>query len=265
MSVYIKENPEYLKLAIESIINQTVKPDEIILIEDGKLTDELDSVIEKFVQQYSGLFTIIKFKENKGLGKALEEGVLICKNELIARMDTDDICKPDRFEKQISCFKDNPYLDIVGSYIKEFQGDIDNVVSVRKVPSNDNEIKAFAKKRNPFNHMTVMFKKSSVINSGNYKEFLWNEDYYLWVRMILNNCNMYNIPENLVYARVDNGMYERRGGIKYARIDYKLQHEYYMLGFLDKYEFIKNFILRSSIRLVPNKLRKFIYINLLRS
>lgn len=265
MSVYYKENPNYLQQAIDSVINQTVKPDEIVLVKDGEITKELENVIDKYLETYNNLFTIIEFKENKGLGIALAEGIKKSRNELIARMDTDDICKLNRFQRQLELFQKNDNLDIVGSYIEEFEESTNNIVSIRKVPIQDGEIKKFAKKRNPFNHMTVMYKKSSVLNSGNYKEFTWNEDYYLWVRMILNKCNMQNISESLVYARVDNGMYERRGGIEYAKMDYKLQKECYKTGFINKFEFIVNFLLRSSIRLVPNNLRKLIYINVFRS
>ncbi|WP_097027916.1 glycosyltransferase [Clostridium peptidivorans] len=264
MSVYYKENPSYLQQAIDSVINQTVRPDEIVLVKDGKLTEELEEVINKYLQSYNKLFTIIEFQENKGLGVALAEGVKKSRNELIARMDTDDICKPNRFEKQLEVFEQNPNLDIVGSYIQEFEGSINNIVSIRKVPLRDIEIKKFGKMRNPFNHMTVMYKRSSVLKAGNYKEFLWNEDYYLWVRMILDKCNMKNINESLVYARVDNGMYERRGGIRYAQIDCKLQREYYNIGFVSKREFIINSLVRSSVRIIPNKLRKLIYKNKLR-
>lgn len=264
MSVYYKESPNYFQQAIDSVVNQTVISDEIILVKDGKLTETLENIINQYIKEYGKLFTIIEFQENRGLGIALAEGVQKSRNELIARMDTDDICKLNRFEKQLEFFKQNPKLDIVGSHIEEFEENINNIVSIRRVPIGDKEIKNFSKKRNPFNHMTVMYKKSSVLKAGNYKELLWNEDYYLWVRMIMNRCNMANIDESLVYARVDNGMYERRGGIKYAQMDYKLQRKYYDMGFINKREFVMNSLVRSTVRIIPNKLRKLIYKNKLR-
>lgn len=265
MSVYYKEKPSYLKEAISSILNQSLKPSEIVLIKDGKLTQELDDVIDDFVSCNPDLFKIISFDNNKGLGTALREGVLNCSYDIIARMDTDDIAKPDRFEKQLNIFKGNPEIDIVGSYIDEFDGNIDNIISRRIVPVNDSDIKKYAKRRNPFNHMTVMYRKKSVLEAGNYQPFLWNEDYYLWVRMILKGCKMYNIPESLVFARTGSDMFERRGGIKYIKHELNLQKEFLELGFINVYEYITNIIIRSTIRLIPNKARSLIYTRLLRA
>lgn len=121
MSVYEKENPKYLDVALNSIINQTILPNEIVIVKDGKLTDDLDSIINKYSKKYSDLFKIISLKENIGLGKALSIGILSCKYDLIARMDSDDICKEDRFEKQINLYRDNRNIDLVGSYISEFE------------------------------------------------------------------------------------------------------------------------------------------------
>jgi len=265
MSVYYKEKPSYLKEAISSILNQSLKPSEIVLIKDGKLTEELEAVIDDFANCNPNLFKIISFDNNMGLGMALQEGVLNCSYDIIARMDTDDIAKPDRFEKQIKIFKENPEIDIVGSYIDEFDENINNIISRRIVPVNDSEIKKFAKRRNPFNHMTVMYRKKSVLEAGNYKPFLWNEDYYLWVRMILKGCKMYNIPESLVFARTGTNMFERRGGIKYIRPELNLQKEFLDLGFINTYEYITNVIFRSTVRLIPNKARGLVYTKLLRA
>lgn len=214
MSVYVKEKPEYLEKSLESMAAQTVLPSEIVLIEDGPLTPELYEVIERFKQKNSFLRTV-PLKKNVGLGNALNIGVEKCKNELIARMDTDDIAKPDRCEKQLKAFEDDPELDICGTFIEEFEGDIDNIVSVRRLPCSHEEILSFAKKRNPFNHMTVMFKKDAVLKAGNYREINLFEDYYLWTRMLVNGAKAHNVGESLVYARVGSDMMKRRGGFNY--------------------------------------------------
>lgn len=262
MSVYAKENPKFLRLAIESTINQSIKPNEIVIVKDGKLTLELDEVINDFKRNNKELINIVELKKNVGLGLALREGVNRCKYDIIARMDSDDICKYDRFEVQLQAIKNN--IDIVGSYIDEFEGNENNIISTRKVPLEKLDIYKYAKSRNPFNHQTVMFKKSAVLKVGNYKEFLWNEDYYLWMRMINENLNMINIPKSLVLVRTGKELFARRGGFKYAIVDFKLQKEFLSMKFINFNEFLKNCVLRISVRIIPNSLRKQIYLKLLR-
>lgn len=264
MSVYYKENYKYLQQSLESIVNQTCTPNEIVIVKDGKLTDELNNTIESFQRDYKNLFKIVELEENVGLGKALNIGVKNCRYQLIARMDTDDIARLDRFEKQLQIFNENNDIDIVGTCIDEYDDKMENRLSYRKVPETHREILTYSKKRNPFNHMTVMYKKTSVINAGNYKDFMWNEDYYLWIRMLKEGYKGYNIQEPLVLARTGEGMFERRGGYKYAIIDFKLQKELLKMGYTNIYQFIRNTIIRCSIRILPNSFRKNIYLKLLR-
>lgn len=263
MSVYYKESPEFLKTAIESVINQTVMPSEIVCVKDGKLTDELESVLEKFDNDHKGLFKFLSFDVNQGLGKALKQGVEACSYEIIARMDTDDIATCNRFEKELSVMMEKN-LDMVGSNILEFDGDINNVISERLVPMTFENIKQYAKKRNPFNHMTVMYKKQAVLKAGNYKDFLWFEDYNLWVRMIISGAKMYNIQEGLVYARTGANMFERRGGILYIKREYKMQKDMLEMKFISFTRFSINMTTRSLVRIMPNSFRKFIYMGILR-
>ncbi|CRZ34502.1 glycosyltransferase [Herbinix hemicellulosilytica] len=166
MSIYKKEKPEYFIQSIESMINQTLRPDEIVIVKDGELTKDLENIIEHYIYKYPGLFNIVPLKENVGLGKALDEGLKYCKNELVARMDTDDISLPERCEIQVKEFIKNPKLSIVGTMIDEFYDDPKNVISSRIVPTSNYEIHKFIKRRSPFNHPTVMFKKSDVIRCG---------------------------------------------------------------------------------------------------
>ncbi|WP_066875148.1 glycosyltransferase [Clostridium mediterraneense] len=263
MSVYYKEDPKYLKEAIESILNQTVMPSEIVIIKDGKLGDNLNNILDQFDKNYKSLFKFIEFEENQGLGIALRRGVEECSYEIIARMDTDDIAAKNRFERELAIMQEKN-LDMVGSNIVEFDGNIENIISKRNVPDTDENIKSYAKKRNPFNHMTVMYKKSAVLKAGNYKNFLWFEDYNLWIRMIMNGAKMYNIQENLVYARTGASMFERRGGVKYIKREYKMQKEMLKIKFISYKEFIFNILTRSAVRIMPNKLRGFVYMKMLR-
>ncbi|CZR10824.1 Glycosyl transferase family 2 [Trichococcus flocculiformis] len=204
MSVYYKEKPEYLEACLESIIQQTYQPDEIVLVKDGPLTEELEHVLEQFVSKNPQMYKLVPLEKNVGLGKALAIGVEAASYELIARMDTDDIALPERLEKQRNYFQMNPETAIVGSDIIEFEGSIDQVVANRIVPHTHEEIYEFAKRRNPFNHMTVMYRKDSVLEVGNYQPLNGYEDYYLWVRMLEKGLKAYNFAEVLVYARGGN-------------------------------------------------------------
>ncbi len=256
MSLYKKEHPEYLRLALDSMINQTVKPDEIVLVEDGPLTDELYVVVE----EYKPYLHIVINEKNLGLGLALNKGLKACRNELVARMDTDDISKPDRCEKQMKFMNENHGVSIVGGQIEEFISEENNIVGKREVPTTDKELKAYIKKRCPFNHMTVMFRKTDIMEVGNYQEWFWNEDYYLWIRLALAKKRFANLSETLVHVRTGADMYQRRGGMKYfvsERDIQKLMREQGLIGY-------PRYLINVSERLVlqvlmPNWLRGIVF------
>ncbi|KAA6333665.1 UDP-Gal:alpha-D-GlcNAc-diphosphoundecaprenol beta-1 3-galactosyltransferase [termite gut metagenome] len=262
VSVYYNENPNYFKDALYSIWDgQEIKPSEILLVEDGPLPLQIEEIINEFVQHTPT--KIIKFKKNMGMGTAFNEGLKYCSFELVARMDTDDIAKSDRFEKQIHVFQEYPDVDVVGTWIDEFEGNISNIISIRKLPEYHEEIFKFAKKRSPMNHPTVMFKKTAVIAAGGYKRFLL-EDYYLWVRMLMNGAKFYNIQESLLFFRFSSDMFKRRGGWKYVIDEFKFQKTIRKIGFISSMDFIRNVSIRFMIRIVPNFLRIFLYKTLLR-
>lgn len=265
ISVYKKEKAEYLKRALQSVINQTLKPTEIVIVKDGPLTKELDDCIEDFQKQNSKLFKILSFKENRGLGLALRDGVKACKYEYIARMDSDDISKPDRFEKQFNYLQKHPETALLGTWITEFSKDENNPDTVTKLPCIHQEIIKFAKRRNPFRHVTVVFKKSAVIQSGNYRDFLWFEDYDLFVRILQKGYIAANIPECLVNVRADKDMFARRGGWQYLKQDYKFQKQILKTKYIGKTDFLINIIIRSIVRIISNKLRSYLYKIFLRS
>lgn len=265
MSLYIKENPDYLQKAIDSMLNQTVRPDEIVIVRDGPITVELENVLNEYAERYPGLFKIVGYEKNRGLGLALNFGLSHCKNELVARMDTDDISIPTRCEQELMIMENND-IDVVGGNISEFIGEQNNIVSFRKVPRDDIRIKKYMKKRCPLNHMTVMFKKKAVIRSGNYMDLFWNEDYYLWIRMMQNGCKFANTGTLLVNVRIGEEMYARRGGIKYFYSekflqDYMLEHK--IIG-LSTYciNIIKRFIIQVFL---PNKIRGWVFRRFARS
>lgn len=210
MSVYYKEKAEYLETAIESMLKQTVPPEQFVLVEDGKLTNELESVVYKYENKNPNLFTIVRLDKNKGLGVALDEGMKYCRNELVARMDSDDISLPQRCERELEVFETYPEMDIVSGAINEFKNTTDNVVSVRRVPKSEKEIKRQMKRRSAFNHPAVMYKKSAVIRVGGYGSSVRKEDHDLFSRMVFGGCNAYNLQEPILYYRIGDDNIKRR-------------------------------------------------------
>lgn len=259
ISVYYKEVPRYLDRALQSITDdQILKPNEIVLVKDGPLIKELDEVIEKYQKKYPNLFKIVALEKNYGLGKALNIGLENCTYELVARMDGDDISKPERFKNQIDMFRENPNLDILGSWIDEFveeNGEI-KIRSIRKVPETSKEIYQKLKSICAFNHPTVMYKKSKVIEVGNYLQEFVLEDYYLWVRLAISGARMYNIQESLLDFRITEGTSKRRGGVKLLKSDIRFQQKLNRIYFINKFEFIRNLVLYGSYRIISDKLRK---------
>ena len=264
MSLYSKERPEYLRQSLESVFNQTLLPDEVVMVLDGPVTEELYSVTKEYSTKYPQL-KIIPLPENRGLGKALNEGLKYCTYDIVARMDTDDICFLDRFEKQVKFMTDHPEIDICSSWIEEFEGDIENVKSLKKVPETHEEISQFIGKRNPLNHPTVMFRKSAVLKAGDYQHFPLFEDWYLWARMFLNGARFGNISEPLLHFRTSAQMFKRRGGLKYAIDSTKFQWKLHELGIISTFGAIKSSIIRGTVYLMPNKIRSYIYTHILRS
>jgi len=260
LSVYSKENPLYLKDALKSIYNQTVLPSEVVLVKDGFLTPSLDLVIEEFNKIHSNL-KVISLTENKGLGFALNEGLKHCSYEWIARMDTDDICFPNRFEEQLKIIKKFPNVSFISSIIAEFQDSVDNIISHRNLPEIHENIYSYAKKRCPLNHPAVMYKKQAVIDSGGYREF--PEDYHLWVRALMKGYKFYNIQKPLLYFRINLDTIRRRGGWKYAISEMKHQKEFLKMGFISYPEYMRNCFIRFCTRIIPVQVRQFFYLKIL--
>lgn len=264
MSVYYKENPEYLKEAIESIQLQTKKTNDFVLVCDGPLNSKLNDVINKKQHEMERTLNVVRLPENRGLGNALNEGIRHCKNELIARMDSDDISYPDRCEKQLRLFNEKHEISICSGTVEEFTENIDIVDARRVLPEKNDEILDFAKKRNPFNHPCVMYKKSAVEEVGSYQDFYLLEDYYLWLRMLLNGNNGYNFQEPLLHMRAGTDMYKRRAGWKYAKSQEKLFSYMKKEGIIGNVQYIKSCVIRSGSALAPNWIRKLAFEKVLR-
>lgn len=264
MSVYGKDDPKFFRTAVESVLNQTVRPTEIILVVDGPVPVGLGREIANLCSEFN-LIRPIELEKNGGLGNALRIGMTEASNEIVARMDSDDIAHPDRFAKQLAFLKSNPEIDIVGGQIEEFINSPDNIVGKREVPLSNKETKNWLRKRCPFNHMTVMMRKSKVIGVGNYIDWHYNEDYYLWIRMAEAGCNFANLPDTLVSVRVGKEMYQRRGGWKYFKSEKKLQDYMLSHGIISFPQYCFNTLIRFGVQVaIPNKVRGFIFQKLFR-
>lgn len=265
MSVYYKEKPDWLEYSLSSMMNQTVLCDEFVLVEDGPLTDDLDKVIERFVDEFPELFKIVKIKKNGGLGPALALGITKCSNEIIIRMDSDDYSIPTRCERLLETYVNNPDCDVIGSYEVEFENGIDDIFAVHKVPIDRDKVYEAMKKRCSLLHPTVLYKKSSVLKAGNYRSVKLYEDYDLFMRMIRENKMIgYNIPEELYFIRINDDFFKRRGGIEYMKTATKFKYSQLKARNISLKDFIISAGGQAVVCMLPNKLRKKFYLKFLR-
>ena len=263
MSLYDKERPENLCLALNSLCNQTLPPDQIVMVYDGPITKELEATVDKFINQFKEL-KVVKLKVNKGLGKALSYGVLHCSHELIARMDTDDICYPNRFEKQINHLIDNANVSVLGCTLQEFEYKPNDLGIYRKLPTSYDQILRFAKYRNPLNHPIVVFRKSHILSVGSYKDMPLFEDYFLWIRLLQKGHTLTNLGDSLLHFRIGNDMIGRRHGISYLKKEFHFLRSIKNLGFITTKEYIFSILVKAPLRILPKIFLKFIYKNFLR-
>lgn len=263
MSVYIKEKAEYLRVCLDSILENTVVPNEIVIVKDGPLTEELETTLSEYIDLNENLYNIVPLATNRGLGLALAEGILHCANEFVARMDTDDIAVPDRFETQLKAFEADPSLDICGGQIVEFDTDPEKPIAERRVPLTHDAIAAYQKKRSAFNHMTVMYKKSKVLGAGNYKDCPLMEDDMLWVDMLLSGAKCANINKVLCNVRTDYDMIGRRGGLQYYKKYKRGRRMILNTGYITKREFRKTNRIQFIVCIMPKWLRKKVFFGLL--
>lgn len=262
MSVYKKEKPEYLKAAMDSILAQTYPVDEIMLIEDGPLTKELYALIEEYQKKASHL-RIFAFEENQQLGRALAKGVELCRNELVARMDTDDIAMPKRIEKQVAYMQAHPEVHVLGGSIREFN-DEGTTDRVKYMPKTQEEIVEYVKVRNPLNHMTVMFRRSAILEAGNYQHFPYLEDYSLWSRMLSKGYQIRNMEDILVRARTSMALVRRRSGWSYFMDFARLRKFQHKLGLTSRLEYLKSMAGTFVVLMMPGAVKELAYKKVLR-
>lgn len=264
MSVYAKEKPEYLRKAMNSMWAQTVKTDDFVLVCDGPLTDGLNEVIRAAEEAHPELHTI-RLAKNEGLGRALNAGMKHCRHGLIARMDSDDLSRPDRCERQLKAFQSHPEISVCSGTVEEFITSPDVIESSRVLPETQRDILRFAKKRNPFNHPCVMINKAAVEAAGGFQDFYLLEDYYLWVRMLQKGFSGYNLKQPLLWMRIGSGMYKRRAGWNYAKSQKALFRYMRDTGFISSPQYAASAAVRSASAMMPNHLRVLLFRKVLRN
>lgn len=263
MSVYFKENPEFFRISVESMLNQTLSPSEIVIVCDGKLTEELDKVVEEFEENYKDIVKVLRLEKNSGLANALNEGLKLCDCEYVARMDTDDVSVSDRMECQLRQMQE-ANADISSGTIEEFETD-ENVTKCKKtLPKSQEEILKYARRRNPFNHPCVVFKKSKVLEVGGYERYNLFEDYQLWLKMLSAGCVGLNLEKTLLKMRTGSGMYARRGGISYLKNAWKVERFKRKIGFSSRKDYVICMGAKVVFSLVPSSVREFFYKKFLR-
>lgn len=264
MSVYHGDQAEFFRQSLDSLLKQSRPPDQIVIVRDGILTAELQQVLDEYTERHSELIHTVHKDKNEGLGKALDLGLKHCKHELVARMDADDVSMEHRFETQIRWMEKNPEIHVLSSSICEFEGDVSNVISIRRLPQSGEELSSFARQRNPINHPTILFRKSFITKAGGYSHFPLFEDYHLMARVIMNGGGLYNIQEPLLYFRLSTNTYNRRRGLSYMSREVKLQCAFLQMGFIGRMRFIGNLLWRVPARLLPMGLLRWLYQRCLR-
>ncbi len=259
MSVYSKERAEFLASSLESILEQTLIPNEIVLVKDGPLTESLDDLLNDFSRKYPHLFKIVNLPQNVGLGKALSKGLEVTTNDLVARMDSDDICYPNRFLEQITFMESHEDISVLGSTIQEFDSMPGDLSSFRYLPENHNELIKLIKYRNPLNHPTVFFRKSHVLEVGGYKDMQLFEDYYLWVRLIVAGYKIHNLSQPLLHFRTGNNMIGRRSGTHYVVKEIRFLKILRKMGVISYSEFLLSLATKVPFRLLPKSVIQFFY------
>lgn len=259
ISIYAKEKPDYLDLSLQSIFTNSLFPSEVVLIEDGPVGKELQKVVAKYQRKYPKVLKVFSYEKNRGLGLALADGVKNCSYDLIVRMDADDICHKNRFEREISYLMKHQDIDVLGSFVMEYDNTMSTACALKEVPLQDREIKKYMRTRNPLNHMSVVFRKEKVLSAGNYLPMLFFEDYYLWCRMAKNNCHFANLEEPLVDVRSGLKMIERRGGLKYVKCICQFEWTLWRQQTINTLELIKNIVIRVTVCFLPRHIRKTLY------
>lgn len=259
MPVYFKDTPKDLRNALNSILAQTLLPAEIVIVADGPLTDGLNDTLQHFQQMFTSRFIIHRLPENRGLGIALAEGLNICTYDLVARMDSDDIAVPERFAIQIDYINRHPQAAVVGGFLEEFQSVPGDIGTVRKLPLLPDDVRKFARFRNPLNHPTVVMNKSYILQCGSYEHMTDFEDYYLWIKVLQRGYEIHNVNHIVLHYNIGNNMVSRRRGLKYLKSEMKFIRAAMDTGFFNTLLLLYFYLIRVPLRLAPEKLLRWIY------
>lgn len=263
LTVYKSDNPDYFKLSLESMINQTVPSNDIVVVKDGPVPETIQNVIDELQKEHPEIHPL-QLERNMGLGLALNEGLRVCQNELIARMDSDDISLPTRCEKQLALFEADPELDIVGCPVKEFVGTTDCIVGKRDVPLDNESIHQYNRRRDPFNHPTVMYRKSKVIKYGPYGNYRKNQDTDLWIKLLSNGCKGANCSEYLLMFRFDEGTYKKRKSWINTKLLIEIRKKAWKIGYCSFADYMFVACAQLGIYVLPEGFQKYVYTKLLR-
>lgn len=258
-TVYKSDDPNAFRLSVQSMLSQMAKPDEIVIVKDGPVSEQLQQVIDQADHASPGVIVQVQLEKNVGLGLALNAGLKVCKNELVARMDSDDISLPERCEKQLAAFEDDPELDIVGTQIREFVDDPSNVVGERRVPESHAEIVKFDKRRDPFNHPTVMYRKSKVLKYGPYGDYRKNQDTDLWIKLLSSGCKGANLPEQLLLFRFDENTYQKRRTWLNTRSLISIRWNAYKMRYCSLVDFLFVAAAQLGTFILPVGFQRFVY------
>ncbi len=258
MSVWAGDDPAYLLAAFRSVVHdQTMPPDDVVLVQDGPVPTALADMITGLIHESPVPTTLLALEANVGLGTALDQGLAACAHDIVARMDADDIALPHRFETQVPLVSDG--VDLVGSALLEFGTGPKDIVGERVPPTDPEEIVRYARFHQPFNHPTVVYRRSAVLAAGGYRHLALMEDYLLFAKMIGQGATVGNVGEPLVLYRVGAGAYQRRGGVALLKSEIELQRTLHDMGFTSRAQFVRNIVVRGSYRLVPEPMRKAAY------
>lgn len=261
ITAYIKDKPADFKISLESMINQTIKPDQIVVVYDGPVSIDIEDIVDNFGKNYEGLFSVVKLERNQGLAVALNAGLAVCRNDLVARMDSDDYSKPNRCEVQLLEFEKDKELTLLGSDIQRFRDSpFENSNVFTSHPTNEESIKKMMRRRSPFSHPTVMFRKNAVVDCGGYDPILRrSQDMDLFSKMILKGYKCRNINQPLVLYRADDNSVFRNINKESCKARLKIQRRLFSRKQCNLYDYLIILIAFSILRYIPKSMYKTIY------
>ena len=258
LPTYHADEPRFLERAFVSAVHEQVRrPNEVVLVRDGQVPNALKDTLDRLTAESPVPVVRVDLDTNRGLGFALDAGLAACNYEIVARMDSDDVSLPERFARQVPLLEQG--YDLVGTALLEFGMHEDDIVGLRTPPTDESEIAKWARFHDPFNHPTVVYRRQMVVAAGGYRDLPLLEDYWLFARMIEHGARVANLAEPLVKYRIGAGAYARRGGWTLLRSELTLQRQFRASGFVTRWQYARNLVVRGGYRLVPETIRRAAY------